>query len=227
MVKQGCAWMFTGALAVAAATSFATPAAAVTFGMADTFQAGADGGWSAGLVSVNPPAVVASGGPAGAGDGYLLITATGGLGAGSRLTAIAGAQWSGNYLAAGVDAISLDIRNFGSTPLQLRLWLMGPAGGTALSSTAVTVPAGSGWTPARFALDASALTGSPQGTLAALADVQQLRLFHSSTAAFPGEAIAAALGVDNISAVPEAPAAWLMVPGLLAVGALRKRRSAV
>ena len=73
-------------------------------------------------------------------------------------------------------------------------------------------------------LDASALTGS---ALAALADVQQLRPFHSSTAVFPGEAIVAALGIDNISAVPEAPAAWLMVPGLLAVGALRKRRSAV
>ena len=86
------------------------------------------------------------------------------------------------------------------------------------------VPAGSGWTQAHFALDTSALTGS---ALAALADVQQLRLFHSSTAVFPGEAIVAALGIDNISTVPEAPAAWLMVPGLLAVGALRKRRSAV
>ena len=224
MVKQGCPCLFACVLAVAAATSFATPAAAITLGMADTFQFGADGGWSAGPVSVNPPAVVASGGPAGAGDGYLLITATGGVGAGSRLTAIAGPQWSGNYLAAGVDGITLDVHNLGSTTLQLRLWLTGPAGSTALSSTALVVPAGSGWTPARFALDASALTGS---ALATLADVQQLRLYHSSTAAFPGEAIVAALGIDNISAVPEAPAAWLMVPGLLAVGALRKRRSAV
>ena len=227
MVKRGCPWLFACALVSAAVTALATPAAAITLGIADTFQSGADGGWSAGLASANRPTVVASGGPAGAGDGYLRISAPGGQGAGSRLTAIAGAQWSGNYLAAGVDAITLDIQNLGNTTLQLRLWLAGPAGSTALSSTAVVVPAGSGWTQARFALDASALTGSVPTALATLADVQQLRLFHSSTAAFPGEAIAAALGVDNISAVPEAPAAWLMVPGLLAIGALRKRRPAV
>ena len=227
MVKQGLPHLFACALALGAATTFAAPALAITLGMSDSFQSGTDGGWSAGPASVNPPAVVASGGPAGAGDGYLLITASGGVGAGSRLTAIAGAQWSGDYGAADVDGITLDVQNFGSTTLQLRLWLAGPAGSTALSSTAVTVPAGSGWTAARFALDASALTGSAQNALAVLADVQQLRLFHSSSAAFPGEAIVAALGVDNISAVPEVPAAWLMVPGLLAIGALRKRRSAV
>ena len=125
MVKHGCPCMFACVLAVAAATSFATPAAAITLGMADTFQFGANGG----------------------------------VGAGSRLTAIAGPQWTGNYLAAGVDAITLDIHNFGSTTLQLRLWLTGLAGSSALSSIAVVVPAGSGWTPARFALDTSALTG--------------------------------------------------------------------
>lgn len=224
MLKRGCPWMVARVLVAATATSFAPPVAAITFGMADTFQSGATGGWGAGAASTNPPAVVGSGGPAGAGDGYLLITATGGAGAGSRLAAIAGAPWTGNYLAAGVDAVALDLHNFGSTALQLRLWMMGPVGATALSSSAVMLPAGSGWTPARFALDASALTGSVQTTLA---DVQQLRLFHSSTAAFPGEVIVAALGVDNISAVPEAPAAWLMVPGLLAIGALRARRPAV
>ncbi len=199
----------------------AFPATAITPGMVDSFEAGASAGWAAGDASLYPPRVVATGGPAGAGDGYLALQSAGGFGPSSRLAVIAGPQWAGDYLAAGITRITMDLKNLGGTALDLRLWLGGPAGASALSRDAVALPAGSGWTRVGFALDAGALNGQVPATLAG---VGQLRLYHAAAAVFPGEAIVAALGVDNVSAVPEPGARWLMLPGLGAVIARLSRR---
>lgn len=216
-------WVMAAALLAGAA-----PVGAVSPGMSDTFQGGVIGGWNSGANSVSPAVVVASGGPAGAADGYLLLSSLGGVGASSRLVGIAGPQWMGDYLGAGIDAISLDVNNLGGTEVDLRVLLLGPAGVVALSTSALVLPAGSGWMHASLSLQPAALTGAGA---AALADVQQLRLFHSLTATFPGDAQAASLGLDNITAVasvvPEPQAAWLLLPGLLAIGALRRRRADV
>ena len=64
---------------------------------------------------------MATGGPAVVDDNYLLLTAVGGLGAGSRLTVINPAQWAGDYLAGGVESISMDLINLGQNYLSLRL----------------------------------------------------------------------------------------------------------
>ena len=208
-----------GLVAVAVAV-VAAPAAAISPGAVDSFESGADG-WHVGIPSPVPPVVMASGGPAGAGDAFLLLGSVGGSGPGNRLTVIAGPQWAGDYAGAGVDRISLDVNNLGATPLDLRLWLQGTGGAGAVSAMAVSVAAASGWTPISFALDADALLGQP---LAALADVFELRLFHADTAAFPGPPIVASLGIDNVSAVPEPGPAWLWLPGLLALGSMAPRR---
>lgn len=213
---------FNRCLAVVSLLAMVLPCAAVTPGMVDTFQAGADRGWGYGPAGSAIEGVT-SGGPAGPGDGYLKVDALGGVGANSRFTVIAGPQWSGDYLAAGVNGIEMDVRNLAGTALSLRLWLAGPLGATALSADPVLLPAFSGWTHVSFALGNSALVGQVAATLA---DVQQLRLFHATNAAFPGPPIVASLGVDNVSAVPEPAVAWLMLPGLLAVGALLRRRRA-
>lgn len=206
------------AVAALASLGLALPAHAVSVGMADTFESGSNGGWSMGAASLNPPVVVGTGGPTGAGDGYLSLTSIGGAFANSRMTVIAGPQWAGDYTDSGIEGITMQVRNSGSTDLDLRLRLAGPASIFALSTTAVHVPAGSGWVSISFPLAPTDLTGQ---AVATLADVQQLRLFHGSTATFPGERIVASLGVDNITAVPEPAAAWLWLAGLAAVGARR------
>ena len=199
-------------------------ASAVSLGATDTFQNGTTNGWSTGGASPNPPANIPAGGPAGGADKYLLLTATGGSGPGAKLVAISGAQWAGDYMSAGVSAIRMDVKNFGSADLSLRLYFEGPLS-AAYSSDAVLVHAGGNWSPVTFSILGNALTGGP-----VLSGVTQFRLFHSVLPGAPstGAVIAAQLGVDNVTAVPE-PAEWLaMLAGMavvLTAGTAARRRT--
>jgi hypothetical protein len=205
----------------------AAPACAITLGKIDTFSAGADGGWHDGG-SPNPPSVVSNGGPAGSGDGWLQLTALGGSGPGSRLSVIAGADWSGNWTSAGVTTIGLDAINLGATDLNLRLYFDSGAG-SALSTVALVLPAHTAWTHLVFSVLPAALTGlNPTATLQA---VTAFRIFDNPTAAFPPPAIVASLGIDNVSAlaaVPEPATYWLWAAGVgvLALPAVRRRLAA-
>lgn len=194
------------------------PASALTLGMTDTFQDGSTEGWSSGAANPNPPFVVTSGGPAGAGDMFLQLIATGSPGAGGKLVAFSGVQWAGDYLASGVTAIAMDLNNRGATDLSLRLWVAAP---DVMSQQPVLLKAGSGWTHVLFQLTPDALTGA---AALALSNVSQLRLFHGTDAFFPGQNIATQLGMDNVSAVPE-PQTWaLLGAGLALIAGLRMRR---
>jgi hypothetical protein len=174
-----------------------------------------------------PPANVVTGGPAGAGDHFLQVTAVGGIGAGSRLTVINPAQWAGDYEAAGVTGIAMDVFNLGSTNLALRLLFEDPVAGApsnqAVSSSAIPLPAGSGWTHVLFPItpgDVTAVLGSVD---AALSNATAIRIFHATTAAFPGNPIVAQLGVDNIRAVPEPAATTLLAVALGGIALVRRR----
>lgn len=194
------------------------PAQAITLGAADTFQSGTTDGWSSGGNNPTPPVTLIGGGPAGAGDNFLQLAANGSGGAGGKLVAFAGPQWTGNYLAAGVTGVVMDLRNTGSTDLSLRLYL-DSSGNGVMSSAPVALAANTGWTHVLFSLAPAALTGSATGVLGS---VTQLRLFHSTTATYPGGPIATVLGVDNITAVPEPSGAWMAALGLVALGAYRR-----
>src|SRR3970040_2037631 len=85
---------------------------AVTIHQVETFEDGVLEWFVPSPDHPNPPAIEASGGPAGAGGAYLRLVATGAGLAGSRLAALNESLWTGNYLAAGISAIRMDVNNF-------------------------------------------------------------------------------------------------------------------
>lgn len=183
------------------------------------------------------PRNVETGGPSGDLDRYLELTALGGDGPGSRLAVLNRSQWAGDYMAEGINAIRMDVNNFGPDDLFLRLVFEdfdgpGPPVNLALSTEAIFVAAGSGWTSILFRIAPEDLL-APFGTAAgALRNAETVRIFHNPAPEFPGPGAGPApvnvrLGVDNIeaAAIPE-PGSWLLLSGGLAtIAGLRFRRS--
>jgi hypothetical protein len=211
-------------IALTASTAWAAP-----IGI-DDFEDGTTAGWHVGDPAAHPadPVNVSTGGPAGAGDAYLQLEALGGSGPGSRLSVLNLSQWTGDF--TGVPAIGMDVNNFGPDDLVLRLLFVnfpaapGPPTDVAWTLAPVIVPSGSGWNPVLFSLSAANLFAPPVfGTVAgALANVDELRIFHNPDPFFGGPnvgapAVAATLGIDNIgavTAVPEPSSMLLMLAGL-------------
>jgi hypothetical protein len=188
-----------------------------------------------GGVPPSPPQAVPDGGPAGAGDAYLQITANGGDGPGSRLAAINAAQWTGNFLGAGVGAIEMDLRNLGTTDLVVRLLLenpmQAPPTDEAVTLFGAQLPAGGPWEHVVFPLFAAALAPTVGDPNQLLGGVTFLRIIHS-VGADEADPITGMLGVDNIRAlaapvtVPEPASALLFGVGLLGLGLSRRRKAA-
>jgi hypothetical protein len=214
------------------ALSLAAPArAAISVNQKDTFEDGSLQSWSAGGVSnPNGPVNVSAGGPAGATDNFLRLTSNGGPSAGGKLVAFNTDQWAGDYLAAGVQSISMQVNNLGNTDLTLRLILNSFNG--ALGTVApVNLPAGSGWQTVAFPLTDANLDGA-----ASFADVMssvfEFNLVHSpgfTTARSSSPNVAAQLGVDNITAVganvPEPAGMGLAAIVLAGMASSRRRRA--
>jgi hypothetical protein len=177
--------------------------AAITLGQADTFQDGTTVNWQEGAVSPNPPQNISSGGPAGAGDAYLKNISSGGAGAGSRMVMFNTTQWAGNYAAAGVDRITAQMNNLGSTSLRMRVAIRGGSDSSWFVSAAATfLPAGSSWMATSFDMNASSLVQVAGATPLSqvITNVMELRILSATTPDFIGDAVVADLGVDNISA---------------------------
>ena len=93
---------------------------AVVDGQIDDFEDGTEQGWDEGPESPNPPLNVATGGPAGAGDNYLENVSIGGVGTtpGKSLVQMNSLQWTGNYTAAEITEIHMQVNVLaGTTPL--------------------------------------------------------------------------------------------------------------
>jgi hypothetical protein len=205
---------------------------AVSVGQIDTFSGGV-AGWFAGggpfgQVPPVPPMVIDSGGPSGAGDSFLQITSNGSPGAGGRLVGMNAAQWAGNYAAAGVNAISMDLRNLGAVDLTVRLYfedpIPGPPMNEAVTTQGVLVPAGGSWVHAVFPVAPGALTVLQGSATTLLGHTTVMRIFHDVDPVFPPARVAGALGIDNIAAIPEPSQLALVLAalGLLAVVARRR-----
>jgi hypothetical protein len=227
----------------AAALLPAAAAAQVAVGHTDDFQDGTTQGWRVNILGMGsshpaPPANIASGGPAGAGDRFLQLTSFGGPNTespnpGSRLSALnVFGAWAGDYRAAGIPALAMDVKNFGPSDLFLRLVFedptpTGPPQNFAMSADPVVVRAGADWQRVLFPLVGpgalAPLFGSDLDLL--MTRVTLLRLVHSETLEYPPSPVVARLGVDNITATPEPATAGLVAGGLLLlVGATRVRR---
>jgi hypothetical protein len=178
---------------------------AIVFGQLDNFQNGTTMDWTESAPSPNLPTNVPNGGPNGPGDAYVENISAGGIGAGSRMIMYNQVQWAGNYTAAGVTRITAMMSNFGATDLYMRIAFQGGTFSTIFgSSTAVHLPAGSGWQPVTFSLTAANVSNvNGTETLAdVLANVSSLRILSAQNApSFMGDSIAGTLGVDNIRAM--------------------------
>lgn len=205
---------------VMASLSISSGARAIGIGSMDDFQNGTVSEWFGGT-TITPQ----TNGQMGASDWYVTIASTGGSGAGSKLAAHnSEPRWTGDYLAAGVTAVGVDMRNEGSTTLQMRVVMFG-LGNRFTSTTAFTLAPNSGWQHLTFPVTQAALTrvlGS--GTYAdTLGSVSQIMFRHDgSTPSSGGEAIIGKVGIDNVVAIPAPGAAGII--GLAGIFAARRRR---
>ncbi len=224
--------MSRGLLFLAAASVLSAQMAGgdVIPGQLNDFEDGTLQSWLGGVTLTN----IATGGPAGAGDHYLEVSQPLSF---RKLGAFNSASdWTGDYQAVGVAAITADFRTTHATPLDIRLVLFGPGGSITSvdrwTSTAAEPLANDGaWHTLTFSILGADLT-QVRGTdpyTDTITGVQRILLRHQSgLPAVGGTSIAADMDIDNITAiaVPEPSAIWGGL-SLLAVIGLRRgsRRS--
>ena len=200
--RAGCA-----STAVACLIFAAVPASgAITFGQLDDFQTGGTLGWQQGAQATQPPTIVSSGGPNGAGDAYLQNISLGGGGPSSKQTMFNMSQWLGDFVAAGVTRIDAEMANFGKTPLAMRVSIQGGQQATEFASTnAVALPADGGvWHAVQFDLTTSGLSSvaGSESLSTVLSNVTGFRLLSAANGPNSrGDTIASTLGVDDIRAL--------------------------
>jgi len=193
-----------------------------TLGQVDDFQGPSLDSWDRGTA-------IAGGGPLGAGDDFLRVNSTGGGGPDSRLITFNQAQWSGDYLTAGITGIQLDVNNTGGTDLLLRV-VFGDstkpnAGGSWYASTAgVPVLVASGWLNVFLPIESADLTlvEGADSYADVMSSVTTMRILSSAVPAARGDRLDATLGIDNVTATPEPTTLGLIVVGAAAI--VRRRR---
>ena len=217
------------ALTAAVMSGLTETAFAVVAGQVDTFQNGTTAGWTDGHGGDNV-ANIATGGPAGTGDRYLQVS-SGSFDSESRLVSFNQSQWLGNYVSTKVAGLTMDLKNFGTTSLPIRIAIREGSSGSGTpgyaSTTAFSLPNDGQWHKSVFfSLTASTMTpiNSPRTFSTDLASVLDFRLLSSISPSTIGDSLNARIGVDNITAVPEPGSARLAaLAGLLLSLCLHRR----
>lgn len=218
----------TAVVGVLAACVLPQVAGAVTLGQRDNFQTPGVAGWTVGNLAdhPDPPVWIFDGGPLGPGDHFLQVEGAGGDTAGSKPNTFNASQWAGDYLAAGVTAIELDVKYLGQGPetMQLRVGLEGPGGFVwSLNTEPVSPGTPFPWHQAVFPIDPANLGGG--NPAAVLGDVTKLWLYHAPVGDTPrnSPALDVRIGYDNIHAVPEPGTAAMLLGGCLGLLLLWRR----
>jgi hypothetical protein len=206
-------------------------ASAISLGQVDTFQEGSLQNWTNGGFG-SPVVNVANGGPAGSGDRYVQISSSGTPGPGGRLTAFNLSQWSGNYIAAGVNTIVVDLLNQSSVQLSIRIAFKAensPSSPGYLSQPMI-LPTATGWQRFSISIAPGSLiaVNNPETYNTFFSNAVEMRFIHEvNGTSLNGDFIQAQLGIDNIRAVPEPATTALLAGGLALFGvrAVRRRRS--
>ena len=180
---------------------------AVTAGQVDTFQTGTTAGWTDGHGGDNV-ANIATGGPAGTGDRYLQVS-SGSFDLESHLITFNQSQWLGNYVTTKVVGLKMDLKNFGTAGLPMRIAIREGSAGSGTpgysSTTAFTLPNDGLWHKSVFfPLAASTMTAinGPKPFATDSASVLDFRLLSSTAPSTIGDALNARFGADNITAIP-------------------------
>jgi hypothetical protein len=182
---------------------------AVEVGHVDDFESSL-AGWTG-----DNPTLVATGGPGGADDGFVMLRARGGGGTGSKLaTYNQSPVWIGDFGTADVSAIELDFKNdtTSSGPLSMRLVLFGPGSlnNRWTSIDPIIVPNDGQWQRLSFPIDAESLTRVQGSSVISYEDmienVVRVQVRHNSgTPDEHGTPVVATAGVDNMRIVGGVP----------------------
>jgi hypothetical protein len=193
-------------LAFVSICAAAAPSKAITVNQVDDFQDDTTQHWSGA-----DPTQIPDSGPSGTGDFALHVTATGSDSRGGKLLAFNQEfQWNGNWTAAGVARIAMDVRNPNQFPLAMRVGISGPGrftfngtGDVHVSTNPILIPADNSWHSVVFPVLAADFTSlNPQSDItAALAEVTHLRILHNLAVQFVGAQVSGSFYVDNIRAL--------------------------
>jgi hypothetical protein len=201
----------------------------ITLGQIDTFEDGTKQGWDNGS-NIG----VGLGGPAGSGDHYLPALA-GGSGLPNRLEIVNRSQWLGNYLAAGVTGVEMDLRVGAPalTALSIRIAIRESTSASILSGYASTVPFtlpnDGQWHHVSFSLLTGNLTAvsSPQPLATDLANVADFRIIDAAVPATQGDFVGlTGFDIDNIHAIPEPASMSILLSGIIGIALLNQHRAA-
>ncbi len=153
---------------------------AVTLGQVDDFQNGTTQGWG-GSFTFN----IADAGPNGVGDNALRVNSN------NRVVIINSTQWVGDYTAAGITQVLIDIRHDSAFPLEMRLGIAQGVfgkdgiGDTYVSAESISVPGDNAWHSITIPILAADLvpsfanTSDPPDAAVALAGLTHLRILHN------------------------------------------------
>ena len=192
----------------------------ITLGQIDTFEDGTKDGWTAGPVIQST-----LGGPGGASDHYLILKP--GVSTATMLLQFENdSQWTGNYLAAGVTRIEMDLINPSSSAMSMRIAIANGGIGGYTSSTAYTLPPDNQWHHAIFGLTADSLTAgtSPPPLNDFLANVSGFFIYDSRDLFF-ADLGPTGFGIDNVHAIPEPASISILLSGIVGIALLRRRRT--